>query len=254
MHEEEALKAPRALSHIHSAVTDLVFTRIMACKTAKESWDKFKEFMGSDTTRNMQVLNLRREFETLRMQEAEKVKEYVDKLMNIVNKIRLLGVEMLDNRIVEKVVAQEKRTLLRLEDVNEGAMLATYKGKTVQGNCRKKGHAEHKYWFKPGIQCRACKQFGHVERVCKKKGEQSQQQAQTADEQQPVQETKQLFVVQTCDDTSLIDSGCTHHMTPDLSCFVNIDHSHRSKIKVGNGEWKQEAREMLQFKPKEVQN
>ncbi|XP_031286824.1 uncharacterized protein LOC116145506 [Pistacia vera] len=105
MHEEEASKAPRALSHIHSAVTYLVFTRIMACETAKESWDKLKEeFMGSDTTRNMQVLNLRREFETLRMQEVEKVKEYVDRLMNIVNKIRLLGVEMSDSRIVEKVM------------------------------------------------------------------------------------------------------------------------------------------------------
>ena len=171
MHEEEASKALRALSHIHSAFTDLVFTRIMACETTKKSWDKLREeFMGSDTTRNMQVLNLRREFETLRMQEAEKVKEYVDRLMNIVNKIRLLGVEMSDNRIVEKVIvslperfeakissledskdltqitlielvhtlqAQEQRRLLRLEDANEGAMLVTHKGKSVQGNCRK---------------------------------------------------------------------------------------------------------------------
>ncbi|XP_031247738.1 uncharacterized protein LOC116105457 [Pistacia vera] len=105
MHEEEASKAPRALSHIHSVVTDLVFTRIMACETAKESWDKLREeFMGSSTTRNMQVLNLRREFESLRMQEVEKVKEYVDRLMSIFNKIRLLGVEMLDSRIVEKVM------------------------------------------------------------------------------------------------------------------------------------------------------
>ncbi|XP_031248069.1 uncharacterized protein LOC116105800 [Pistacia vera] len=248
----------------------------MACETAKESWDKLREeFIGSDTTRNMQVLNLRREFKTLRMQEAEKVKEYVDRLMNIVNKIRLLRVEMLDSRIVEKVVvslperfeakissledskdltqitlielvhalqAQEQRRLLRLEDANEGAMLATYKGKNGQGNCRKfvgekrgkerannqwnktggmksfpayshckrKGHAEYKCWFRPGIKCRACKQFGHVERVCKNKGEQSQQQSQIVDEQQPVQETEQLFVassnlVQTCDDTWLID-------------------------------------------------
>ncbi|XP_031250004.1 uncharacterized protein LOC116107865 [Pistacia vera] len=237
MHEEEASKAPRALSHIHSAVTDLVFTSIMACETAKKSWDKLREkFMGNDTTRNMQVLNLRREFETLRMQEAEKVKEYVDKLMNIVNKIRLLGVELSDNRIVEKVIvslperfeakissledskdltqitltelvhalqAQEQRRLLRLEDANEGAMLATYKGKSVQGNCRKfvgekrgkqrsnnqwnkaggirnfltcshcemKGRTEQKCWFRPGIQCKACKQFGHIERVWKNKGE-----------------------------------------------------------------------------------
>ncbi|XP_031281496.1 uncharacterized protein LOC116140004 [Pistacia vera] len=105
MYEEEMSKAPRALSHIHSAVTDLVFTRIMACETAKEAWDRLREeFMGSDTTRNMQVMYLRREFEMLRMQELDKVKEYVDRLKSVVNKIRLLGVEMSDKMIVDKVL------------------------------------------------------------------------------------------------------------------------------------------------------
>ncbi|XP_031247378.1 uncharacterized protein LOC116105098 [Pistacia vera] len=73
----------------------------MACETAKESWEKLKEeFGGSSQTRNMQVLNLRRQFETLKMQEAEVVKEYVDRLMNVVNKMRLLGKEITDKRIV----------------------------------------------------------------------------------------------------------------------------------------------------------
>ncbi|XP_031276881.1 uncharacterized protein LOC116135317 [Pistacia vera] len=168
LHEEEASKAQRALSHIHSVVTDLVFIRIMACETTTESWDKFREeFIRSDITRNMQVLNLRREFETLRMQEAKIVKEYVDRLMNIVNKIRLLGLEMTVKRIVEKVIvslpeifeakissledskdlsritltelvhalqAQELRRLLRQEDASEGAMLAAHKGKSTEGN------------------------------------------------------------------------------------------------------------------------
>ncbi|XP_031263615.1 uncharacterized protein LOC116121832 [Pistacia vera] len=171
MYEEEMSKAPRALSHIHSAVTDLVFTRIMACETAKEAWDRLgEEFMGSDTTRNMQVMNLRREFEMLRMQEVEKVKEYVDRLMSVVNKIRLLGVEMSDKMIVEKVLvslperfeskissledskdlsqisltklvhalqAQEQRKLMRQEDSNEGAMLAAQKGVNTQGSNRR---------------------------------------------------------------------------------------------------------------------
>ncbi|XP_031268500.1 uncharacterized protein LOC116126972 [Pistacia vera] len=105
LHEEEATKVPRALSHIHAAVIELVFTRIMAYETTKEAWDKLKEeFGGSDTTRNMHVLNLKREFEMLKMQESESVKEYVDRLMNVVNKIRLLGEEMTDKRIVEKVL------------------------------------------------------------------------------------------------------------------------------------------------------
>lgn len=52
----------------------------------------------------MQVLNLMREFEVLKMKEDEVMKDYVDKLMKIVNQVRLLGAELSDARIVEKVL------------------------------------------------------------------------------------------------------------------------------------------------------
>ncbi|XP_031275492.1 uncharacterized protein LOC116133971 [Pistacia vera] len=163
LHEEETTKAPRALSHIHAAVTDLVFTRIMAYENPKEAWDKLREeYMGSTTTRNMQVLNLRREFEMQRMQETEKVKDCVDRLMDVVNKIRLIGVELTNHRVVEKVLvsllerfeseissledskdmtqitltelvhalqAQEQRRLLRQKNTSEGALVTSFKGK-----------------------------------------------------------------------------------------------------------------------------
>ncbi|XP_031276282.1 uncharacterized protein LOC116134773 [Pistacia vera] len=165
LHEEEATKAPRALSHIQLDVTDQAFTRIMACETANESWDKLKEeFGGSDKTKNMQILNLGREVEMQKIQESKTVKEYVDRLMNVVNKIRLLDKEITDNRIVKKVLvslperfeskissledsndlsritlielvhalqAYEQRRLLRQEDNGEGAMMASSKGKFV---------------------------------------------------------------------------------------------------------------------------
>ncbi|XP_031284419.1 uncharacterized protein LOC116143141 [Pistacia vera] len=171
IHEEEVAKALKALFYIHYAVTDQVFSRIMACDTPKEYWDKLKEeFGGSSQTRNMQVLNLRREFEMLKMQETENVKEYVDRLMNVVNKIKLLGEELTDHRIVEKVLvslperfeakissledskdlshislaelvhslqAQEQRRLLRQEDLGEGAMFASQKKKGFQGESRR---------------------------------------------------------------------------------------------------------------------
>ena len=52
----------------------------------------------------MQVLNLKREFEVLRMKDNESIKEYVDRLMEVVNKIRLLGKDLIDQRVVEKVL------------------------------------------------------------------------------------------------------------------------------------------------------
>ena len=52
----------------------------------------------------MQVLNLKRDFESLTMQEDETITKYSDRIALIVNKIRLLGEEFPDARIVEKVL------------------------------------------------------------------------------------------------------------------------------------------------------
>ena len=60
--------------------------------------------MGSDRTRQMQILNLKRQFEVLRMKDNESIKDYIDRLMEVVNKIRLLGEDLIDQRVVEKVL------------------------------------------------------------------------------------------------------------------------------------------------------
>uniref|UniRef100_M1AEZ8 Uncharacterized protein n=1 Tax=Solanum tuberosum TaxID=4113 RepID=M1AEZ8_SOLTU len=52
----------------------------------------------------MKVLNLIREFESQRMKDSETVKECSDRLLDIVNKVRLLRVEFKDTRIVEKIL------------------------------------------------------------------------------------------------------------------------------------------------------
>ncbi|XP_015084333.1 uncharacterized protein LOC107027778 [Solanum pennellii] len=102
---EEKAKKSKAKSLMQNAVANNVFYRIMACKTAKEAWDRLKEeYQGSDRTRQMQVLNLKREFESLNMQEDETISKYADRISLIVNNIRLLGEEFTDKRIVEKVL------------------------------------------------------------------------------------------------------------------------------------------------------
>jgi len=104
-HNEELRTRSKAKTNIHSAVSDVVFTRIINCETTKETWDTFQEvFQGNERTREMQILNLKREFEMLKMKETESIKEYFDKLLNVVNKICLLHEDLPDRRIVEKVL------------------------------------------------------------------------------------------------------------------------------------------------------
>ena len=52
----------------------------------------------------MQALNLVREFEMQKMKESETIKEYANKLLSIANKVRLLGSNFSDSRIVEKIL------------------------------------------------------------------------------------------------------------------------------------------------------
>ncbi|KAL4387031.1 hypothetical protein GQ457_09G030970 [Hibiscus cannabinus] len=92
----------------------------------------------------------------------------------------------------------------------------------------------------PDIQCRSCKQLGHMETVCKNEFQQQQSaQAQAADGNQP--EEEQMFVA-SCNATNnqakvswLIDSGCTNHMAADEDMFKKNDRTCTSEIRLGNG-------------------
>nr|KYP55940.1 hypothetical protein KK1_002167 [Cajanus cajan] len=162
-HSEQVAKRAKALTILHSAVDDDIFMRISNLDTAKEVWEKLQEeFFGNERTKQMQVLNLKREFEALKMNEVENIKDFMTKLMKVVNQIRLLGEKLPDSRIVEKVLvvlperfeskissleeskglskisltelvnafqAQEQRRLLRQEEAIESALHVRHKGK-----------------------------------------------------------------------------------------------------------------------------
>ena len=77
----------------------------MTLKTANEIWDFLKkEYEGNERVKGMQVLNLIREFEMQRMKESETIKDYSDRLLDIVNKVRLLGTDFSNSRIVQKIL------------------------------------------------------------------------------------------------------------------------------------------------------
>ena len=98
-------KGLKALTCIHTTVNEEIFTRIMACKSAKEAWDKLKaEFQGKARSRKMQVLNLRRQFKGFKMRDNETVEEFSSSISKLVNQMRLLGEDFQDSRIVEKVL------------------------------------------------------------------------------------------------------------------------------------------------------
>ncbi|TXG72546.1 hypothetical protein EZV62_001125 [Acer yangbiense] len=104
-HEEEKMKRDKAVTCLHSALTDSVFTSIMHLETSKEIWDELKErYEGSERVRNVKMLTLKREFEMLKMKESESVKDYSSKLSELVNQMRLYGETTEDYKVVEKML------------------------------------------------------------------------------------------------------------------------------------------------------
>nr|KYP37330.1 hypothetical protein KK1_041471 [Cajanus cajan] len=149
----------------------------------------------------MQVLNLMKEFEIQKMKETETIKQYSDKLLGITNKVRLLGTQFLDSRIVEKILvtiperyeasitalentkdlskitlaevlhalqALEQKRLMREEGSMEGVYLAKWKNNNGGKNKKKelfqeKSQNNNTQNFPP---CPYCKKTNHPQQRC----------------------------------------------------------------------------------------
>ncbi|KAL4361718.1 hypothetical protein GQ457_04G023000 [Hibiscus cannabinus] len=101
--------------------------------------------------------------------------------------------------------------------------------------CKKTNHPQKRCWWRSDVKCNRCGQLGHVEKICKS----SQQQGEANAAQNP-QDDEQMFVA-SCFTTSssneswLIDSGCTNHMSYDRGIFKELQQTVVSRVKKGNG-------------------
>ncbi|KAG8499379.1 hypothetical protein CXB51_005983 [Gossypium anomalum] len=196
----------------------------MACDSPKQAWEKMKEeFIGSDKTRKQQLINLRRDFDNLKMRESETIKQYLDRIMATVNNIRLIGEDFSDSRVVEKVINT-------LPDKFESKISSLEDSRNLSAIS-----------LSELINSLYALEQRRANRLCKNKGKaqaQQQIQAQAVEDLQPQEEhvfTASCFAsssIVRCD--WLVDSGCTHHMAADEKLFKDLDRSFVSKIKIGN--------------------
>ncbi|XP_016731567.1 uncharacterized protein [Gossypium hirsutum] len=104
-HKENKTIKSKVKACLFSAVSSKISTRIMNLGSGKEIWDYLKkEYQGNEKTKNMQVLNLIKEFEMMKMKEIKTIKDCFDKLKGIVNKVRLLGKDSFDDRVMQKIL------------------------------------------------------------------------------------------------------------------------------------------------------
>ncbi|XP_031392356.1 uncharacterized protein LOC116204427 [Punica granatum] len=105
IHKERVTKKAKAKACLYAAVSPAIFTRIMVLGSAKEIWDFLEvEYRGNERIKGMKVLNLIREFERMQMKESESIKWYSNKLIEIANQVRILGTDLSDSRLVQKIL------------------------------------------------------------------------------------------------------------------------------------------------------
>jgi hypothetical protein len=201
---EERSRKFKAKTCLYAAVSEAIFPRIIAFDTGKQIWNYLKEeFHGNERTIQMQVLNLRREFEMQKMKDSETIRDFSDRLLSIVNKIRLLGEELSDQRVVEKILvtlperfeskissleeakdlskislgellnalqAQEQRRTIRQEESMEGAFPAKVQVKESDKGKRKnikyKGAGSSNRRVGTFPPCQHCKKTNHSQNYC----------------------------------------------------------------------------------------
>ncbi|KAG8481238.1 hypothetical protein CXB51_026069 [Gossypium anomalum] len=211
-HAEESAKKPKAMVCLQNGVSDVIFTRIMACDSPKQAWDRLKEeFMGSEKTKQQQLINLRRDFENLKMKDAEAIK--------VVKKVITTLPERFESKISSLEDSRDLTTISLSELVN-----SLYALEQRRAN-RQEEHSE-----------------GAFQKLCRNKEKvpvQQQDQAHPAEDQQAQEE--HVFSASSLATTSkakcswLVDSGCSHHMAADVNLFKELDRSFSSRIKIGNG-------------------
>nr|CAN65221.1 hypothetical protein VITISV_042416 [Vitis vinifera] len=90
-HKEKKTRKVKAKACLFPAISPLILTRIMQLESVAEIWEHLREeYQGNERVKNMQVMNLIREFEMV-MMESQTIKDYAEQLLTIANKVRLLA-------------------------------------------------------------------------------------------------------------------------------------------------------------------
>ncbi|EOY13163.1 Uncharacterized protein TCM_031688 [Theobroma cacao] len=120
---EEVAKRYKTLSSLHSAISETVFARIMHTDRPKELWDLLRnEFQGSERTRQMQALNLQREFEMLRIKKEETIQEFSRKTHEVEESRDIPRLTL--SEFINALEAQEQRKAFKEEDYTDSALVA----------------------------------------------------------------------------------------------------------------------------------
>ncbi|KAG7579135.1 Zinc finger CCHC-type [Arabidopsis thaliana x Arabidopsis arenosa] len=165
--------------------------------------------------------------------------------------------------LIGTLKAHEKRVSIREERSTEGAFYGENKSEVKRqksaekwcGVCKRNNHNESDCWMKKnkGVvpqqvannerKCFVCNKPGHLAKNCKLRRTERVDLSIEETEDDSEDEGHMLFSAveeevssKGNDETWLVDSGCTNHMTKEVKYFITLDQGIKVPIKVGNGQ------------------
>ncbi|KAA3466780.1 pleiotropic drug resistance protein 3-like [Gossypium australe] len=188
---------------------------------------QIKHHSGLDKTKQQQLINLKRDFENLKMKEAETVKQYTYRIVTVVNNIKLLEEEFADSKVVENFITtlpeRYESKISLLEDSRDFSTISllelinTLYAQEQRKATTHKDHAEEEA-------LRALSIEGvNPKNIRERKAGQRGRRTEAAEEVR-IQE-EQVFAATSFVSKNkvvigwLIDNGYTNHMTSDESIF-----------------------------------
>ncbi|KAL4362876.1 hypothetical protein GQ457_04G016030 [Hibiscus cannabinus] len=217
--EEERLKETKsrdakALFNLQQAVHDIVFSRIAASTTSKEAWSILQtEFQGGSKVIVVKLQALRRDFETLSMNNAETIADFLSRAMSIVSQMRSYGEQISDETIVAKVLrsltSKFDHVVVAIEESKDLSVLSVDE---LMGSLQ-----AHESRINRSLEKNEEKAF-QVKETTNKYGENYNSTINIRGEK----------------GFRNRDSGCSYHMTGTKSLFQELDETQKIQVQLGN--------------------
>nr|KYP71431.1 Retrovirus-related Pol polyprotein from transposon TNT 1-94 [Cajanus cajan] len=249
--KENKQKNSKALFILQQAVTDTIFSRIMGATTAKEAWTTLQEeFEGNEKVRAVKLQTLRHNFELLNMKESETVKDYYSKIKEIVNQMKAYGENILDKKIVEKILISVPpkydpimTTIEQTKDLSTLSvteLIGSLEAYEQRLNRHDEDSTENAFQSKLKLRSQNKDKRNNGETYRNK--ENSRNFSRNYQNEYPpcgIYGEQHLFYASQDSNSETsgswyLDSGFSNHMAKDASIFKDIDKSVKVKVRMGN--------------------